>query len=280
MASYIDDLRLAHLMADNADSITENRFKAQDLRVTAKPDRTAVSDADRLVEEALRRTLATARPRDAVHGEEMPDTGYGPRQWIIDPIDGTANFVRGVPVWATLIGLMVDGVVRVGVVSAPLLGRRWWAAEGAGAFTGRSLLKGAQMRVSKVRRVPDAFLAYSSIGGWITSGRGQGFVDLLRDAGRSRGFGDFWSYMMVAEGAVDMACEPDLELHDKAALDIIVREAGGTFTDLDGTDGPFGPGAIASNGLLHGELVDRLRLVGLDDEETTGIISPAPGPHS
>ena len=131
-----------------------------------------------------------------------------------------------------------------------------------------------------MRRVPDAFLAYSSIGGWITSGRGQGFVDLLRDAGRSRGFGDFWSYMMVAEGAVDMACEPDLELYDKAALDIIVREAGGTFTDLDGVDGPFGPGAIASNGLLHGELVDRLRLVDLDDEETTGIIIPAPGPHS
>lgn len=276
MVSYIDDLRLAHLLADNADSITENRFKAQDLKVQTKPDRTAVSDADRAVEEAIRKTLATVRPRDAVHGEEMPDTGFGPRRWIIDPIDGTANFVRGVPVWATLIALMVDGRIRVGVVSAPLLGRRWWAAEGAGAFTGRSLLKGTRMHVSKVRQVSDAFLSYSSIGGWITSGRGQGFVDMMRDAHRTRAFGDFWSYMMVAEGVVDMACEPELELYDKAALDVIVREAGGRFTDLDGIDGPAGPGAIASNGLLHPELVERLRPFGADDEETTGIIIPAP----
>lgn len=276
MASYTDDLRLAHLLADNADSITESRFKAQDLRIDTKPDLSAVTDADTGVEEALRRTLATARPRDAVRGEEMPDTGFGPRQWIIDPIDGTANFVRGVPVWATLIGLMVDGVIRVGVVSAPLLNRRWWAAEGAGAFTGRNLLKGTRMNVSKVSRVSDAFLSYSSISGWISSGRGQGFVDLMRDAARARGFGDFWSYMMVAEGVVDMAAEPSLALHDKAALDVIVREAGGRFTDLNGVDGPLGPGAIASNGLLHDELVDRLAEVEDDQEETTGIIMPFP----
>ncbi len=279
MVSYIDDLRLAHLLADNADSLTEMRFKAQDLRVTTKPDRTAVSDADRGVEQAIRKTLATVRPRDAVHGEEMADTGFGPRQWIIDPIDGTANFVRGVPVWATLIALVVDGVVRVGLVSAPLLGRRWWAAEGQGAFTGRTLLKATRLRVSQVSRVQDAFLSYSSIGGWISSGRGQGFVDLLRDAGRTRAFGDFWSYMMVAEGVVDMACEPELALHDKAALDIIVREAGGRFTDLDGTDGPYGPGAIASNGPLHDQLVERLQMTDLETEETTGIIIP-PGARS
>ncbi len=274
MVSYIDDLRLAHLMADNADSITESRFKAQDLKVEQKPDLTAVSDADRSVEEALRRTLATARPRDAVHGEEMPDSGYGPRQWVIDPIDGTANFVRGVPVWATLIALMVDGVVRVGLVSAPLLGRRWWAAEGEGAFTGRTLLKSSRIGVSAISNVSDGFLSYSSVRGWISSGRGQGFVDLMRDAARTRAFGDFWSYMLVAEGVVDMACEPELALHDKAALDVIVREAGGRFTDLDGVDGPFGPGAIASNGLLHDELVNRLRPSDQDPEETTGIILP------
>ncbi|MGI5952601.1 MAG: inositol monophosphatase family protein, partial [Brooklawnia sp.] len=238
MSSYNDDLRLAHLLADNADSISENRFRAQDLRIETKPDMSAVTDADKSVEEALRRTLATVRPRDAVRGEEMPDTGYGPRQWIIDPIDGTANFVRGVPAWATLIALMVDGVVRVGVVSAPLLGRRWWAAEGAGAFTGRNLLKGTRMSVSQVSRVWDAYVSYSSINGWISSGRGQGFVDLLRDSARSRAFGDFWSYMLVAEGVVDIACEPELALHDKAALDVIVREAGGRFTDLNGVDGP------------------------------------------
>lgn len=279
MASYIDDLRLAHLLADNADSITESRFKALDLLVTNKPDQTAVSDADQAVEEAIRRTLATARPRDAIHGEEMPDTGFGPRQWIIDPIDGTANYVRGVPVWATLIGLMVDGVVRAAVVSAPMLGRRWWAAEGDGAFTGRTLLKASRLQVSRVNRVADAFVSYSSIGGWITSGRGQGFVDLLRDAGRTRAFGDFWSYMLVAEGAIDAAAEPELALHDKAALDVIVREAGGRFTDLDGVAGPTGPGAIASNGLLHDELVQRLVPISADEEETTGIIMPLPERH-
>lgn len=277
MASYIDDLRLAHMLADNADSITESRFKAQDLHVETKPDHTAVSDADRTTEQALRKLLATARPRDAVLGEEMADTGYGPRQWIIDPIDGTANYVRGVPVWATLIGLMVDGVVRVGVVSAPLLGRRWWAAEGDGAFTGKSLLKAQRMKVSAVRSVSDAFVSYSSLGGWIASGRGQGFVDLLRDAGRTRAFGDFWSYMLVAEGAVDAAAEPELSLWDKAALDIIVREAGGRFTDLDGNNGSYGPGAIASNGLLHDELVTRLQVAQDEYEETTGIIMPLPG---
>lgn len=274
MASYIDDLRLAHLLADNADSITESRFKALDLRIDTKPDKTAVSDADQAVEEAIRRTLSTARPRDAVHGEEMPDTGFGPRQWIIDPIDGTANYVRGVPVWATLIALMVDGVVRVGVVSAPLLGRRWWAAEGEGAFTGRTILKGTRIETSKISKVRDGFLSYSSISGWIASGRGQGFVDLMRDSARTRAFGDFWSYMLVAEGVVDMAAEPELALHDKAALDVIVREAGGRFTDLDGNEGVAGPGAIASNGLLHDELVDRLAFVEDDDEETTGIIFP------
>ncbi len=260
---FTDDLRLAHLIADNADSITTKRFKAQDLHVSMKPDHTAVTDADRAVEEAVRRTLSTARPRDAVVGEEMEDTGWGPRQWIIDPIDGTANFVRGVPVWATLIGLMVEGLMRVGVVSAPMLGRRWWAAEGMGAFTGKTLLNPTPMRVSKISSLEEAFLSYSSIGGWIESGRGQQFVDLLRDCGRTRAYGDFWSYMLVAEGAVDLACEPELALHDMAALDVIVREAGGQFSNLDGTPGVSGPGALATNGALH-DLV--LEALAVDDD--------------
>lgn len=275
MGSYSDDLRLTHLLADAADKITIARFRALDLEVTTKPDHTAVSDADKAVEEQLRHMLGTARHRDAVHGEEMADTGWSPRRWIIDPIDGTANFVRGVPVWATLIALMDRGEVRVGMVSAPLLGRRWWAAEGEGAYTGRSLITAERMRVSKVAEIEHAFLSYSSVGGWISSGRGQGFVDLMRDAGRTRAFGDFWSYMMVAEGIVDMAMEPELALHDMAALDIIVREAGGRFTNLDGEPGPNGPGAIASNGLLHEELVDRLALIEVPDEETS-IIIPQP----
>ncbi|MFZ2624777.1 MAG: inositol monophosphatase family protein [Propionibacterium sp.] len=255
---FTDDLRLAHLMADNADSLTTSRFKALDLKVRSKADHTPVSEADQAVEAAVRRTLATARPRDAVHGEEMADTGQGPRTWIVDPIDGTANYVRGVPVWATLIALRVNGEVCVGVASAPALGRRWWAAKGSGAFTGKTLLSPTRIQVSKVDTVEDAFLSYSSIGGWIKDGRGQGFVDLIRDCGRTRAFGDFFSYMLVAEGCVDLACEPDLALHDMAALDIIVREAGGRFTNLDGVPGPVGPGALATNGHLHETVLSRL----------------------
>lgn len=257
-ADFTDDLRLAHVLADNADSISMTRFKAQDLRVTTKPDRTAVSDADTACETAIRATLAKARPRDAIHGEEYADTGWGPRQWIIDPIDGTANYVRGVPVWATLIALMVDGEVKVGMVSAPALGRRWWAGAGSGAFTGKTLMQRTPIHVSGISAVEDAFLSYSSVSGWISSGRGQGFVDLLRRCDRTRAFGDFWSYMLVAEGVVDAACEPDLKLHDMAALDIIVREAGGRFTNLDGQAGPVGPGALATNGALHDLVLQQL----------------------
>lgn len=257
-ASYIDDVRLAHVLADTADSLSLSRYKAQDLQVSAKPDLTEVTDADLTVEDAVRATLKRARPRDAVHGEEREDTGYGPRRWVIDPIDGTRNFVRGVPVWATLIGLMQGDRVVVGMVSAPALQRRWWASEGGGAFTGKTLAQATRLQVSGVDAVEDASLSYSSIGGWVDSGRGQEFVDLMRDAWRSRAYGDFWSYMLVAEGAVDIATEPDLALHDMAALDVIVREAGGVFTNLDGTPGPHGPGAIATNGRLHDAVVARL----------------------
>ena len=256
--SHLDDLRLAHMMADNADSLTMSRFKALDLKVEAKPDLTPVSDADVAVEDAIRRALKTARPRDAVHGEERGDTGWGPRRWVIDPIDGTKNFVRGVPVWATLIALMVEDQVVVGVVSAPALGRRWWAALGGGAFTGKTLLQGSPCGVSSVADVTDSSLSYSSLHGWVDSGRGQQFVDLMRTCWRSRAYGDFWSYMLVAEGAVDIATEPELALHDMAALDVIVSEAGGRFTNLNGVDGPNGPGAIATNGLLHDAVVDQL----------------------
>ncbi|MDR1807822.1 MAG: histidinol phosphatase [Propionibacteriaceae bacterium] len=258
VTTYTDDLRLAHLLADKADSITLDRFRAQNLVVTAKPDRTLVSDADTAVEDAIRRTLGQARPRDAVHGEEREDSGWGPRRWIIDPIDGTANFVRGVPVWATLIALMNENEVKVGVVSAPALGRRWWACEGQGAFTGRSLLQPQRIRVSQVQAVEDAFVSYSSLNGWVGNGRGRQFGNLLRLANRTRAFGDFWSYMLVAEGTVDIATEPELALHDMAALDVIVREAGGRFTSINGDPGPFGPGALATNGLLHDAVTDVL----------------------
>lgn len=248
---YTDDLRLAHVLADDADSLSMSRFKALDLHVMSKPDLTPVTDADQAVEEGIRRTLSRARSRDAVLGEETGSTGHSQRQWIIDPIDGTKNFVRGVPVWATLIALAVDDEVVVGVVSAPALQRRWWAVKGGGAWTGRSLMKATKCEVSDVRRLEDASLSYSSLSGWDQRDRLQDFISLSRRCWRTRAYGDFWSYMLLAEGTVDLAAEPELELYDMAALDVIVREAGGTFTALDGTDGPYGGNAIASNGHLH-----------------------------
>jgi len=248
---YTDDLRLAHVLADDADSLTTTRFKAVDLHVMSKPDLTPVTDADKSVEESIRRTLSRVRSRDAVTGEEHGSTGHSQRRWVIDPIDGTKNYVRGVPVWATLISLVVDDEVVLGVVSAPMLQRRWWASSGNGAYTGRSLLKATRCQVSDVRRLEDASLSYSSLHGWDERDRLDDFLSLSRRCWRTRAYGDFWSYMLLAEGAVDLAAEPELELHDMAAPAIVVREAGGRFSSLDGTDGPFGGNALASNGHLH-----------------------------
>ncbi len=248
---YTDDLRLAHVLADDADSLTTARFKSLDLHVMSKPDLTPVTDADQSVEEGIRRTLSRVRSRDAVTGEEQGSSGNSARRWIVDPIDGTKNFVRGVPVWATLISLAVDDEVVLGVVSAPQLQRRWWASAGNGAWTGRSLLKATRMQVSDVRRLDDASLSYSSLSGWEDRHRLDDFLSLMRRCWRTRAYGDFWSYMLLAEGAVDLAAEPELEVYDMAALDIIVREAGGRFSSLEGTDGPWGGNALASNGHLH-----------------------------
>src|SRR5688572_26945386 len=263
---YTDDLRLAHVLADDADSLTLARFKALDLHVMSKPDLTPVTDADTAVEQGIRRTLSRVRSRDAVVGEEHGTSGHSQRRWIVDPIDGTKNFVRGVPVWATLISLVVDDEVVLGVVSAPQLQRRWWASVGNGAWTGRSLLKAAQMHTSDVRRLEDASLSYSSLSGWEDSGRLDDFLSLSRRCWRTRAYGDFWSYMLVAEGAVDLAAEPDLELYDMAALDVIVREAGGAFSSLDGRPGPTGGNALASNGRLHEQALAFLGSVSDDDD--------------
>lgn len=252
MTRYDDDLRLAHVIADQVDSLTMSRFKALDLRVETKPDLTPVSDADRAAEELIRAQLSRARPRDAVHGEELPDTGHGPRRWVVDPIDGTKNFVRGVPVWATLIALLDGDEVVVGLVSAPALGRRWWAAVGSGAWTGRSLAAASRLQVSEVGRLQDASLSYSSLSGWEEQGRLDRFLGLTRRVWRTRAYGDFWSHVLVAEGAVDLSAEPELALHDMAALVPIVTEAGGRFTSVQGVDGPFGGSALVSNGRLHG----------------------------
>ncbi|MBL1095845.1 histidinol-phosphatase [Streptomyces coffeae] len=263
MPDYHDDLRLAHVLADAADATTMERFKALDLQVETKPDMTPVSEADKAAEELIRSQLQRARPRDAVLGEEFGSEGSGPRRWVIDPIDGTKNYVRGVPVWATLIALMERGEGGdrpvVGVVSAPALSRRWWAAEGLGAYTGRSLSSASRLRVSQVTRLADASFAYSSLSGWEERGKLDGFLELTRACWRTRGYGDFWPYMMVAEGSVDICAEPELSLWDMAANAVIVQEAGGRFTGLDGVPGPNSGDAAASNGLLHGPLLDHLR---------------------
>jgi histidinol-phosphatase len=251
MPAYDDDLRLAHVLADATDAQTMERFKAVDLRVETKPDLTPVTDADRSAEEYLRASLKRVRPRDAVLGEEFGASGHGPRRWVVDPIDGTKNFVRGVPVWATLLALMDGDEVVVGVVSAPALGRRWWASRGGGAWTGRSLAAASRCRVSAVRSLGDASLSYSSLSGWEEIGRLQPFLEVTRRCWRTRAYGDFWSHVLVAEGAVDLSAEPDVSLWDLAALSLIVEEAGGRFTALDGTPGPGGGSAVCSNGALH-----------------------------
>ncbi|HEY3979437.1 MAG TPA: histidinol-phosphatase [Streptosporangiaceae bacterium] len=255
---WSDDLRFAHVLADAADDVTMRRFRAIDLRVEAKPDLTPVSDADLATEESLRNLLRRGRPRDSMLGEEFGRVGASQRCWVIDPIDGTKNFVRGVPVWATLIGLMADGEVTVGVASAPALGRRWWAARGGGAWTGRSLTKATSCHVSGVTSLADASLSYSGLSTWSDSGLLPQFLGLAAATWRTRAYGDFWSHVMVAEGAVDISAEIDLKLWDLAALQVIVEEAGGVFTDLDGRPVPDGGSAVCTNGLLHRDVLSLL----------------------
>ena len=271
----LDDLALAHALADMADAITLDRYQAQDLVVTNKPDNTPVTDADRAVETAIREALATHRQSDGLVGEEFgSDKGSSGRYWVIDPIDGTKNFMRGVPTWATLIALVqVDSAgneeVVVGIASAPALVRRWAAAKGHGAtvrfnagntdeltedFESTSIEK--KISVSKVTSLNDASISYSDFVGW--GERLEPFQKMLANAWRTRGIGDFWSHMLVAEGAVDVAVEPSLAVWDMAALDIIVREAGGTFTNTAGQNGPFGGSGVSTNGLLHNAVINGL----------------------
>lgn len=254
-----DDLAVALTLAEQADRITLARFGAVDLQVDTKPDLTPVSDADHTVETGLRETLARTRPDDSVLGEEFGGTTtLAGRQWIIDPIDGTKNFVRGVPVWASLIALLDDGVPQVGVVSAPALQRRWWASAGAGAFVAVDGAPARKISVSSVAQLDSASLSFSSLSGWAQLGARDRFLDLTDEVWRVRAFGDFLSYCFVAEGAVDIAAEPEVSVWDLAPLDILVREAGGTFTSLDGAAGPHGGNAVATNGLLHGHVLARL----------------------
>src|SRR5690606_13582946 len=266
-AGYSDDLSLAHVLADTADAISTARFRALDLHVESKPDLTPVSDADTAVENAVRATLARTRPRDAVLGEEFGATeaaaGTGNRQWVVDPIDGTKNFIRGVPIWATLIALMEGDEPVVGLVSAPALGRVRRAAKGQGAYGGQHPAGATPIAGSGVRRLADASFGYSDLTGWEQNGRLGAVLDLMRGTWRSRAYGDFYGYMLVAEGSVDVMVEPELSLWDVAALVPIVTEAGGSFTDLAGKPGPAGGSAVATNGRLHSDVLVKLAAPGV-----------------
>ena len=240
------DLDLALRLAGVADEIALSRFRARDLVVETKPDQTPVTDADRAVETELRTILGVERRRDAILGEEEGQTGSSARRWIVDPIDGTRNYLRGVPVWATLIALEDHGQVTVGVVSAPALHRRWWAERGAAAHA-----NGDVVRASRVARPEDAVLTFALE---------QSLPRLAGRAWHARGYGDVWSHMLVAEGAVDGAIDAfGVSVWDLAAVQVIVEEAGGTFTDFAGEHRIDGNSAISSNGLLHADLLEAVR---------------------
>jgi histidinol-phosphatase len=249
-SAVTDDLSLALHLADIADEISTARFRATDLRVETKPDLTPVSDADRAVETAIRTKLAELRPSDAIVGEEFgSNSSTTGRRWVIDPIDATKNFVRGVPVWASLIALMDGSDVIVGVASAPALGHRWWAGRGLGSWTSRAGSDPRRNQVSAVAALADASLSYSDLFDW--GSKTTGFQQLAASVWRTRAYGDFWSHLLVAEGAVDVSTEPEVSIWDVAALVVIVEEAGGRVTGVDGAPSPNAPSILCSNGRLH-----------------------------
>ena len=254
---YADDLALALELAETADEISMRYFKSQDLRHETKPDGSFVTEGDKAVEQAIREGLAAQRPNDSVFGEEFGTEGDASRQWIIDPIDGTAHFMRGAPIWGTLIALAVDGKPVVGVCSSPALGKRWWAAKGEGAWTDPASPQ--RLSVSRVGSLADSAISYNSIQGWDGAGRLDNLIDLQRNVWRTRSYGDAWSYMLLAEGSIDAVAEFDLQPYDMAALEPIVTEAGGRFTSAAGEAGPWHGSALATNGLLHDELLERIR---------------------
>lgn len=258
--SPADDLSLALAVAADADLVSMSRFRQADLDIDTKDDNTPVTDADRAVEDRIRSMIRASRPRDQILGEERGHSSgtESSREWVIDPIDGTAGFSRGLPIWATMIALTIDGVPQVGVVSAPALGQRWWAATGHGAWTKQSGVT-RQLSVSAVTSLDQAILSYNSLPGWIEAGYQEPLLRLTQAVWRARAIGDFWSYMLVAEGHIDIAGEHDLQPYDIAALWPIVTEAGGSFSDVTGTQTLQSGSALATNGVLHDVVVQALQ---------------------
>ena len=255
----MNDIELLQVLANAADDISLARFRARDLVVEAKPDRTPVTDADRAVEGKLRELLKLYRPTDEVIGEEMDKTGDSNRSWIIDPIDGTANYLRGVPIWGTLIALRVDGEITTSIISAPALGRRWWAGKGRGAFTKDIDGSVRKITVSKIAKLEDSTLSFNSLEQWRNQGLLEQLLSLSTEVSRTRAYGDFLSYMFVAEGAIEIASEHDLKIHDIAALVPILTEAGGRITDLQGELTEDSSSVIVTNTLLHEVVQDALK---------------------
>jgi histidinol-phosphatase len=241
------DLEFAHALADAADAITVSRFRSADLRVETKPDLTPVSEADRTAEEALRAVVAASGRGEGVLGEEFGDDG-GDAKWIVDPIDGTSNYVRGVPVWATLLALQREGEILVGLVSAPALGRRWWAVQGEGAFA-----NGERCTVSAVSRIEDSSVSTTS-----ARRMPDGWRSIVQRAWSNRGLGDFWQHCLVAEGALDVACDSTLKLWDYAAIRLVVEEAGGRCTTYNGGPPAVDASFLSTNGVVHDEVVSLL----------------------
>ncbi|CAN7313630.1 histidinol phosphatase [Microbacterium sp. LjRoot45] len=253
-----DDLALALRLADAADAAAMARFDARDLDVRVKADDTHVTEADLTTEEAIRAILGAERPDDGVLGEEFGSSGANRRQWIVDPIDGTANYLKGIPMWTTLIALAIDGVPRVGVASQPALGRRWWAASGLGAWTDTPSGP-RRLRVSTVSDIASASVSFQSITQWDDVGRVDDLLRLTRAAWRDRGYGDAWPYMLLAEGRLEFVAEFDVKEYDIAALVPIVTEAGGRFTDIDGADSLTSRSSLATNGILHEDFLSLIR---------------------
>ena len=249
------DLELALKMADVADQLSMSRYRALDLSVETKPDFTPVTEADRAVETAIRDLLASNRSGDGVIGEEFPNTNESAsRTWIIDPIDATKNYVRGVPVWGTLIALAVNGEPVVGVVSAPAMARRWWASPEDGAFTRDVNGSIRKISPSKVQSLSDASFSYSDPIGWDLLGK-DSLAKITNAVWRTRGYGDFWSHLLVAEGAVDLAIEPELQNYDMAAFIAIANAAGCKVTGVQGQTAMQAGHAITTNALLHDQVL-------------------------
>ena len=262
MAHYSEDLIFALELADLADAVSQPRFQAADLTIETKPDRSFVTDADRAVEDALRTRIETDRPDDSFFGEESGRSERGTRRWIIDPIDGTSNFLRGVPNWATLIALEIDEVPTVGVVSAPAFGARWWAETGGGAWGWRRGEEARPLHVSGVQSLEHASLSFQSIEQWDTAGYLNPLIELSRAVWRDRAYGDMWSYMLLAEGLVDIVAEFDVKPYDLAALVPIIREAGGQFTDISGANSAWNGSSLATNGALHDAVLEFIEKTG------------------